>query len=206
MGPGHSAVIYYVSSGRLINWICLGSSPANRKESWSATATVGEVVHEYRGWNTEVTDLVRLTRKPFVTALYDRSPLTSWVKGHIVLMGDAAHAMLPYHAQGAVQSMEDGWVLARLLDLSGGEIDAALEKYEALRMDRTARVQAQSRLAEKRFHMSDPNEVATRNARFRDYDLRFSGKYMPQQEWLFGYNAEGAALGIDDTWRQLRAW
>ena len=206
MGPGHSVVTYYVSGGRRINWIAIGSSPANRKESWSATATVDEVLQEYAGWNAEVTGLVKLTHKPFVTALYDRTPLSSWVKGRVALMGDAAHAMLPYHAQGAVQSMEDAWVLARLLGLAQGGIEQALATYQALRLDRTARVQAQSRLAEKRFHMSDPAEVAERNARFRKYDARFSGAYLPQQEWLFGYDAEMAALGTDDKWRALRAW
>ncbi|MDO8277077.1 MAG: FAD-dependent monooxygenase [Burkholderiaceae bacterium] len=206
MGPGHSVVVYYVSGGRKINWICIGSSPANRKESWSATATVDEVLQEYKGWNSEVHDLVKLTPSLFVTALYDREPLNRWVNGRVVLMGDAAHAMLPYHAQGAVQSMEDAWVLARVLQMSGGKIDAALDRYQQLRLDRATRVQTQSRIAEKRFHMSEPTEVARRNARLREYDAKFKGSYLPQQEWLFGYDAELAARGEDDAWRALRAW
>ncbi len=206
MGPGHSVVTYYVSGGRRINWIAIGSSPANRKESWSATATVQEVLAEYQGWHPEVTELVKLTHKPFVTALYDRTPLAAWVKGRIALMGDAAHAMLPYHAQGAVQSMEDAWVLARSLDQGESDVEGALQKYQVLRLDRASRVQAQSRLAEKRFHMSDPIEVAERNAKFRKYDAKHTGGYLPQQEWLFGYDAEAAARGTDDKWRALRAW
>jgi salicylate hydroxylase len=205
MGPGHSAVIYYVSGGRKINWICIGSSPAERKESWSATATVAEVLQEYRGWNSEVLDLVKLTAKPFVTALYDRAPLKSWVRGRVALLGDSAHAMLPYHAQGAVQSMEDAWVLGRLLDLERNA-DTALARYQDLRMDRATRVQGQSRAAEHRFHLSDPTEVAERNAKFRKYDAQYSGGFLPQQEWLFGYDADKAARGTDDKWRALRAW
>jgi salicylate hydroxylase len=205
MGPGHSAVIYYVSGGRMLNWICIGSSPENRKESWSATATVAEVLQQYQGWNREVLDLVKLTEKPFVTALYDRAPLNSWVRGRVALMGDAAHAMLPYHAQGAVQSMEDAWVLGRLLDISA-DPEAALARYQDLRLDRTSRVQAQSRSAELRFHMRDPEQVAQRNARFRKYDAQYTGGFLPQQQWLFGYDAELAARGLDDEWRALRAW
>jgi salicylate hydroxylase len=205
MGPGHSAVVYYVSGGRKINWICIGSSPANRRESWSATATADEVLHEYEGWNGEIRDLVKLTAKPFVTALYDRAPLASWVRGRVALMGDAAHAMLPYHAQGAVQSLEDAWVLARLLDIAGTP-DDALARYQGLRLDRATRVQSQSRAAEERFHMSDPARVAERNAKFRKYDAKYSGAFLPQQEWLFGYDADLAARGIDDKWRALRAW
>ncbi|MEJ7931635.1 FAD-dependent monooxygenase [Ramlibacter sp. AN1015] len=205
MGPGHSAVIYYVSGGRKINWICIGSSPENRKESWSATATVEEVLQEHAGWNEEVLGLVRLTAKPFVTALYDRNPLTSWVRGRIALLGDSAHAMLPYHAQGAVQSMEDAWVLARVLQLES-DPERALARYQALRLDRATRVQAQSRSAEERFHMSDAAQVAERNAKFRKYDAQYSGTFLPQQEWLFGYDADAAARGTDDAWRSLRAW
>ena len=207
MGPGYSVVIYYVSGGRKINWICIGSSPSARQESWSATTTTEEVLGIYQGWHREVRDLIALTEKPFVTALYDRAPLTRWVQGRIALMGDAAHAMLPYHAQGAVQSLEDAWVLAKLLDLSqGAGLPQVLERYAALRMDRTARIQAQSRVAEHRFHMSDPIEVAERNDRMRKYDAKFKGAYLPQQEWLFGYNADLAATGQDTQWRALRPW
>lgn len=207
MGPGYSAVIYYVSGGEKINWICIGSSPGTRKESWSATATVEEVLEVYKGWNPEVRDLIGLTGKPFVTALYDRAPLKAWVNGRIALLGDAAHAMLPYHAQGAVQSLEDAWVLARLLDLSRGQrIEETLKRYEQLRMHRTERVQAESRVAEHRFHMSDPQEVAQRNARLRKYNAQYRGEYLPQQEWLFSYDAELAARGQDEKWRALRAW
>lgn len=206
LGPERSAVIYYVSGGRKLNWICIGSSPGNRRESWSATATVEEVLQEYTGWHPEVRQLIALTHKPFVTALYDRAPLASWVNGRIALLGDSAHAMLPYHAQGAVQSMEDAWVLARLLERADGDLAGALQRYQSLRMDRTARVQAQSRVAEQRFHMSDPQEVAQRNAKFSKYDAQYSGAFLPQQQWLFGYDAERAALGTDDDWRALRAW
>ncbi|KDB57783.1 FAD-dependent monooxygenase [Bordetella bronchiseptica] len=206
LGPERSAVIYYVSGGRKINWICIGSRPGDRKESWSATTTVDEVLREYAGWNEQVTGLIRLTDKPFVTALYDRAPLDSWINGRIALLGDSAHAMLPYHAQGAVQSMEDAWVLARTLQQSGGDIPPALERYQSLRKDRTARVQAQSQLAEKRFHMSDPEQVARRNQKFLHYNAQYRGTFLPQQEWLFGYDADKAALGTDDAWRALRAW
>jgi salicylate hydroxylase len=207
MGPGYSAVIYYISAGAMINWLCIGSSPQARKESWSAKATVDEVLSIYEGWNSEVTGLVELTEQPFVTALYDRAPLEHWVNGRIALIGDAAHAMLPYHAQGAVQSMEDAWVLARCLAQSdASEVRQALFRYESLRKDRATRIQAQSRAQERRMHMSDPAEVAARNAKLRKYDAEFEGKFLPQQEWLFGYDAELAALGEDHRWRALRPW
>lgn len=207
MGPGYSAVIYYVSAGKKINWICIGNQPGGQQESWSATTTTREVLDIYKGWNPEVTGLIELTEKPFVTALYDRTPLETWVNGRTALLGDAAHAMLPYHAQGACQSIEDAWVLARLLDQGRDKpVQEVLHHYEELRRHRAQRVQAESRVAERRFHLSDPDEVEERNRRMRRYNTQYKGGFLPQQQWLFGYDAEAAALGTDDEWRALRPW
>ena len=71
-------------------------------------------------------------------------------------MGDAAHAMLPYHAQGAVQSLEDAWVLARTLELRGDSPPAALKHYESLRYDRANLLVQQSRSAEGWYHVDTP--------------------------------------------------
>ena len=126
-----------------------------------------------------------------------------------MLLGDAAHAMLPYHAQGAVQSLEDAWVLARLIAMAAGDggagsIDAALHRYQSLRRDRTSQVQAYSRSAQDWYHVSEPAEVARRDERFRAVARRGGGGFSTQQEWLYAYDAEKAALGEDHEWRALR--
>ena len=138
-----------------------------------------------------------------MTALIDRNPLDRWVEGHIALMGDAAHAMVPYHAQGAAQSIEDAWVLGRCLTDSAGDIPAALEKYQDLRLRRANRVQAQSRAAEHMFHMHEPEEIARRNARFAKTQAGAQDGFPTGQRWLFSYDAEKAVQGTDDTWRAL---
>ena len=132
-------------------------------------------------------------------------PLTNWVDGRIALLGDAAHAMLPYHAQGAVQSIEDAWVLERTLSLPD-DPPAALTCYETLRRDRANQLIQQSRNAERWYHVEDPNEVTARNARFRRNNERFGDDFSPQQHWLYSYDAEAAACGTDDAWRELPAW
>ena len=113
LGPGRSVVLYYVSGGRLLNWIGIGRSDQAERESWSATGSIEALLADYAGWHPQIVGLMAATARPFVTRLLDRAPLPSWVEGRVVLLGDAAHAMLPYHAQGAVQSLEDAWVLAR---------------------------------------------------------------------------------------------
>ncbi len=218
MGPRQSIVIYYVSGGAKINWVAIGAGTeelrGEMRESWSQTTTKADLRKSFEGWYAHPRGLVELTDELFVTALHDREPLGSWIDGRIALMGDAAHAMLPYHAQGAVQSIEDAWVLARCLQIGAADPTAdptaALLKYESLRKDRAQRLQLHSRNAERWYHLEDKDEIARRNARLAAHAKNSAqngrGGLTPQQIWLFTYDAEKAALGTDDDWRALREW
>ena len=206
MGPRLSFVYYWVSGGARLNWLALGQTNDSKRESWSQTASAEEVIAAFDGWYERPKWVIAATDETFVTALHDRNPLREWVKGRIGLLGDAAHAMLPYHAQGAVQSLEDAWVLARILAGSAGEVGGDLERYQALRMDRANLIVQQSRNAEGWYHLADPEAVAQRNERFRRTSRKLDGGFSPQQHWLYSYDADAAALGTDDEWRALRAW
>jgi salicylate hydroxylase len=112
--------------------------------------------------------------------------------------------MLPYHAQGAVQSLEDAWVLARVLAAATGSAEEALLRYQRLRRDRATQVQAYSRAAQDWYHVSEPAELARRADRFRALSRRGTAGFSSQQEWLYAYDAEKAALGEDVEWRAMR--
>lgn len=206
MGPGLSFVYYYVSGGKKFNWLALGRTNDPLRESWSQTATREEVIAAFDGWYDRPKQIIEATPTIFVTALHDREPPDSWVNGRVALMGDAAHAMLPYHAQGAVQSLEDAWVLARTLELRGDSPLVALKHYESLRYDRASLLVQQSRSAEGWYHVDTPEQIESRNARFRSTSARLEGGFSPQQHWLYSYDADSAALGTDDEWRALRPW
>lgn len=206
MGPRLSFVCYFVAAGKKFNWIALGQSDDALRESWSQTASKDDVLAAFDGWYDVPRGVIEATDEMFVTALYDREPLPTWVDGRIALMGDAAHAMLPYHAQGAVQSIEDAWVLGRLLELSDGEAEGTLKRYEALRYERANRLVQHSRSAQSWYHFDDPAEVEARNAKFRATNERVGGEFTRQQEWLYEYDAEKAVLGTDDSWRALPNW
>lgn len=206
MGPRLSFVYYYVSGGARLNWLALGQTNDRKRESWSQTASKQEVMAAFDGWYERPRAVIDATPTTFVTALFDRQPLSRWVSGRVALMGDAAHAMLPYHAQGAVQSLEDAWVLARCLEQGGGDAAAALDRYEALRLDRANTLVQQSRNAERWYHLDSPEEVAARNARFRRTNERLDGGFSAQQHWLYSYDAEKAALGTDYEWQALPTW
>jgi salicylate hydroxylase len=209
LGPGRSIVLYYVSAGRLLNWVGIGPSSEALHESWSATGSADALLRDYAGWHPQITGLLEATERPFLTRLFDRRPLASWVHGRVALLGDAAHAMLPYHAQGAVQSLEDAWVLASCLASvrdsgSGDKLAAALRRYQSLRRDRATQVQAYSRSAQDWYHVSDARDLARRAERFRALERRGSAGFSPQQEWLYAYDADLAARGEDHAWRALR--
>jgi len=204
MGPKLSFVFYYVSGGKRINWLALGPTEGEKEESWSQTAEKSELLDAFKDWYEVPRRFIEATDQPFVTALYDRDPLETWVRGRIAVTGDAAHAMLPYHAQGAGQSIEDAWVLMRCLQNGADDPAAALRRFEALRKDRADRMIRHSRDAERWYHLDDAADVERRNARFSRYNDAAS--FTSQQVWLYSYDAEKAALGSDDEWRALPAW
>lgn len=205
MGPGRSMVVYWVSAGRLLNWIAICPSDGEAEESWTAEGTTGAALRDYDGWHPEVTGLIAASEPPLKWAIYDRDPLPRWVDGRIALLGDAAHSMLPFHAQGVAQSIEDAWVLARALGEAGaaGATDA-LRRYEALRLERASHVQEMSRGIEHVVHAAEPEAVERRNRRFREQHAKHPDGFPPGQKWLYGYDAEAAVAGDEGEWRQAR--
>jgi salicylate hydroxylase len=102
-------------------------------------------------------------------------------------MGDAAHPMLPYMAQGAVQSIEDAAVLAKCLERADvHEVGAALARYERTRKPRASQCQEGSRRNAIMFHLADGEEQ-----RKRDANLSSAATApLPQNAWLYGHDVE----------------
>src|ERR1700680_2450835 len=89
--------------------------------------------------------IIRHGRDWKLWVLCDRDPVERWVDGRVALLGDAAHPMMQYFAQGACMAMEDGVCLADMVAAPPARLEAALEAYRRRRVLRTARVQLQSR-------------------------------------------------------------
>jgi salicylate hydroxylase len=132
--------------------------------------------------------IIGATSRVLRQALYDRQPLAEWRVGRVVLLGDAAHPMMPFYAQGAGQSIEDGYILAGCLALRPDGPVAALEQYVRLRQPRTAWIQELSRREEELYHLTDPAEIARRNSGLqRNQSV---SAFPPEQERLYSYDAE----------------
>ncbi len=188
-GPRQQFVCFYVAGGRFVNWV--GNTQSDDDwpaESWSAQGDRDAALALYAGWHPAVRALIAGTARVFMWALFDRPPLDLWTRGRMTLLGDAAHPMLPYMAQGASQSIEDAFVLAACLAAGRDAPVRALETYAARRRERTAAVQAASRDAARLVQLTDPTEVEARNARLSATPEAPIARF----DWLWSYDVERA--------------
>lgn len=115
-------------------------------ESWTAPGSVEELREQYVAYHPEARALLDACDTVLKTALYERDPMPAWAAGRMALLGDAAHPMLPFMAQGAGMAIEDAVVLARHLEgVAMHDIAGALQRYERARLPRTSQVQLGSR-------------------------------------------------------------
>src|SRR5437868_11796997 len=185
VGPGGHIVHYPLRAGRLMNFVGALERADWRVESWSARGTQEELAADFRGWHADIQAFVRAIDMPYKWALMVRAPLERWTVGRVTLLGDAAHSMLPFLAQGAVMAIEDGYVLARCV--AGYEVETALQRYEAARRERTRRTVEGSAANIHRFHnraLADPAE----GPRFIDREWA-SQRIAERYEWLFRHDA-----------------
>lgn len=188
-GPRRQFVTFYVAAGRLVNWVGNTQSDDDwREESWSARGDRDEALALFAGWHPQVRALIAGTARVFKWALFDRPPLDTWTLGRVTLLGDAAHPMLPFLAQGAGQSIEDAFVLARCLAADRDEPRRALAAYAARRQQRTAAVQAASRNAGRQAQLADPAAVAERDARLAADPESVTAQF----DWIWGYDVASA--------------
>ncbi|MFM0247091.1 alpha/beta hydrolase fold domain-containing protein [Paraburkholderia sediminicola] len=166
-GIGRNIVSYWV---RPDLYSVLASVPATEvsRESWTQAGDVAQLRRAFEGSEPTVQKMLEAVDSTFITGMYHRDPIEHWATGRIALLGDAAHAMVPYLAQGACQSIEDAWVLATCLKNHGtaGVQDALLE-YERRRQPRTTRIQAGARFVVDWAHEPDEARVRQRNGRLK---------------------------------------
>src|SRR4029077_16215553 len=99
-----SIVQYYVAAGRTFNWIGISRSEQPARESWLPEGRIEDALAEYSGGHTTIRSIIAATPRVLRQALYDRESLPDWRVGRVVLLGDAAHPMMPFFPPGAPHS------------------------------------------------------------------------------------------------------
>ena len=125
MGPHGHVVHYPVRRGELINIVAHFDSDSWTEESWTRECDVSELTTTYAGWHPDLLRLYPYSARWYKWALYDRDPVARWSKGRVTLLGDSAHAMLPYLGQGAAMALEDACVLSAAIARHANDLDEA---------------------------------------------------------------------------------
>jgi len=201
MGPGRHAVTYHLGDG-LVNFIGVVERQDFLQEDWHTTGARQQAAADFADWHPMITGLIDKAEALHCWGLYDRQTLSTWVDGRVGLLGDAAHPMLPFMAQGAAMAVEDGWALARCLASYASDtpraapnIADALGDYQRHRLPRTQAAQNASRRNAKTFHRST---VVSQLANYGPMWL--GGKWAPnlvrqRLDWLYCHDETAVTVG-----------
>ena len=186
LGQNAHLVHYPVRSGALINIVAIIRDDW-REPGWSAPGNRADILARYPGgaWSPAARALLAAPQQWCKWALYDRAPLARWGQGAVTLLGDAAHPMLPYLAQGAAMAIEDAAVLAQRFADMPDDPAGAMRLYEQQRQRRTARTQRAARRNGAVYHMGGPA------AFLRTLALAAMGRerLLTGYDWLYGWKA-----------------
>lgn len=183
-GPGRHGVTYRLGpEGELTNFVGVVEQDSWQEEGWSIPGKKADLRADFEDWHPVIKNVIDKADTFHRWALFDRAPLPRWIDGRAALLGDAAHPMLPFLAQGAAMAVEDAWVLA---DVIGR--DDNLSVYQSKRLGRTSKVQAASRANMGLFHKSSPvSKLATYGPMWAAGRL-FPGVVHQRMDWLYNYD------------------
>lgn len=187
MGPGQHCLHYPINSEGDHNFFLVERNPSPwPHKAWIAPSNDEEKLARFGDWDPAIVEMVSAVSCTERWALFHRPPLSRWSKGRITLLGDAAHAMVPHHGQGANTSIEDAIVLADQL-VAGTDLDAARAEYERLRRGRTRKIQYASITNADVLHLPDGPRADERNARLAD-----PSAWYRHLDWIHGFRPSEA--------------
>jgi salicylate hydroxylase len=180
LGPDAHLVQYPLRRGSFINLVAtIRASGGDRQ--WDGAADRSTLERAFAGWSNEAQALIAAPIQWRVWPLYCRPPIPSFSLGRVALVGDAAHPMVPFLAQGAAQAIEDAGALGRIL-AQLPDIPDALAIYSRDRVGRAARVQREALRQGRIYHLSGSLALA------RDMTMRMLGPHRLSEryDWLYG--------------------
>jgi salicylate hydroxylase len=190
LGQDAHLVHYPVSGGRAFNIVAIARD-SREEAGWSGEGVAQDLISHFSPWNWsgEARSLLKIPANWTTWRLYDMPPLRRWGDGPVTLLGDAAHPMLPFLAQGAGMAIEDAAVLADCLARSPEDVPAALRAYEDARRARVTRVQNAARRNGDIYHKAGPEAFA------RNLGMRIIGgrRLIDRYGWIYGWRLPQAS-------------
>ncbi|HEY3680767.1 MAG TPA: FAD-dependent monooxygenase [Bradyrhizobium sp.] len=190
MGPDAHLVAYPISGGRRINIVAVVPGNWNRP-GWSTAGETSEIKNVFSSsrWPGATRMMIGAVDEWRKWALFTVPSGDEWTRGSIALLGDAAHAMLPFAAQGAGMAIEDAAVLAKCLAEThrdgGPSMQLAMQRYARLRRPRVSRVQRTARQSGRIYHLTGVAALA------RDLAIKLMGpnRMLARQQWIYDWRA-----------------
>ncbi|MGH6866358.1 MAG: FAD-dependent monooxygenase [Methyloceanibacter sp.] len=180
LGPRAHLVHYPVRGGSHVNLVAVTAGGAEG-QGWSQTGDAEALLRSFGGWCKESRSLLEQADSWRRWSLYRLRPLARWSTGRVVLLGDAAHPVLPYLGQGAALGLEDAITLAEGLARTPKDPANAFRHYESLRRARAARVQRVSQRLGALYHLAGPMRPA------RNFLLSRKERSLASFDWLYGH-------------------
>ncbi len=185
MGPNAHLLHFALGPmGSDVNFLAVVEGPASwTHENWVAPVAPDAAAAAFKDWHPAVVEMICAVSHNLRWGLFEIRPLRTWQRGRVILMGDAAHGMLPHHGQGANLTIEDAITLAELLRARRiEEFDATIHQYQTLRRARTRVVQRSAHATNAVLHLAD-NAAEARVSYLAQVPERFG--------WIHAFDALG---------------
>jgi salicylate hydroxylase len=184
LGAKAHLVHYPLRNNSIVNVVAVIESDWRDRKGdfrWDGIADRGSLDRAFAAWSPDARALIAAAQEWRAWPLYDRDPIADFAAGRVALLGDAAHPMAPFLAQGAAQAIEDAGALADCLEASVDPSEA-LAAYSRNRAPRAGRVQAEAKAQARLYHLSGVFGFA------RDLGMRALGpeRLLKRYDWLYG--------------------
>jgi salicylate hydroxylase len=181
LGPGAHLVHYPIRRGEFINLVAVTSDPDNQP-GWSRAGEPSVLQKRFASWHPDAVRAIKAAQDWTIWSLYDRSPRSTWTDNRVVLLGDAAHPVLPFLAQGGALAIEDANVLRDALSKNAENPIDAFVAYAEIRKQRSSKIQAAARRNGDIYHLRWPLSIGRDLAMSR---MELANHY----SWIYDWRA-----------------
>lgn len=144
IGKKQHAVTYLLRGGTLTNLVAIVEQKEWIHEEWNIESSKKDAQKYFENWHPTISNIIKKSDRIYKWALFDRQSLPKWSDGNVVIIGDSAHPMLPFLAQGGAMAIEDSWILANCVS-ANDSLEKSLENFYRKRIKRTSMIQQMSR-------------------------------------------------------------